>query len=132
MTSSVLYICGILCTLLISLTISFEINDAVLPEDDYYPEYKGLESMSEDSRKDNLLRNILKFLDSKNGQRSNLPNGYLQNIFENNLDSGTRLPIVSKRKVFWQPLGYIPASVRITGNNDKASDNAGPQLFRYG
>ena len=133
MSSSVLYIYMMWFAILISLTMSFEIDDTVLPDDEYYPQYKALDSVSDDARKDNILRNILKFLDSKIGQKTDLQGRFIQKIFDNELDSGARLPIVSKRKVFWQPLGYIPASVRISGNTVKSPfDNSGGQIFRYG
>ncbi|VDI05882.1 Hypothetical predicted protein [Mytilus galloprovincialis] len=134
MSTSVWYICGVLCALVISLTLSFEIDDTVLSDDEYYPQYKAVDTVSDDSRKENVLAKILKYLDTKNAQRSALQDSYVQKIFENDMDSGARLPIISKRKVFWQPLGYIPASVRISGNSGKSQsdDNTGGQLFRYG
>ncbi|OWF39961.1 uncharacterized protein LOC110464430 [Mizuhopecten yessoensis] len=41
---------------------------------------------------------------------------------------------MDKRKVFWQPLGYVPASMRMSPNNKhKASQkDVGRKGFRYG
>lgn len=43
-------------------------------------------------------------------------------------------PIVDKRKVFWQPLGYLPPGSRkvYTDSNSGSSSNSGGQVFRYG
>lgn len=45
------------------------------------------------------------------------------------------MPLTRKRKVFWQPLGYLPASARI-GNQGSSSgaakDKNGSSIFRYG
>ncbi|KAL5012480.1 hypothetical protein ScPMuIL_011031 [Solemya velum] len=40
-----------------------------------------------------------------------------------------------KRKVFWQPLGYVPAAMRMTGGPAGQAGNQGAQggqIFRYG
>ncbi|VDI05883.1 Hypothetical predicted protein, partial [Mytilus galloprovincialis] len=94
MSTSVWYICGVLCALVISLTLSFEIDDTVLSDDEYYPQYKAVDTVSDDSRKENVLAKILKYLDTKNAQRSALQDSYVQKIFENDMDSGARLPII--------------------------------------
>nr|AJF48838.1 hypothetical protein c45042 [Pinctada margaritifera] len=43
---------------------------------------------------------------------------------------------VSKRKVFWQPLGYVPASLRMNGGSreqsGESSSRAGGNILRYG
>ncbi|XP_060064241.1 uncharacterized protein LOC132544637 [Ylistrum balloti] len=41
---------------------------------------------------------------------------------------------MDKRKVFWQPLGYVPASMRMSSNNkhQSSSKDAGRKGFRYG
>jgi len=45
-----------------------------------------------------------------------------------------RMPVVDKRKVFWQPLGYLPpGSVHVnTNSNSGSSSNSRGQVFRYG
>lgn len=128
-STSLLYICWILCALSISLTVAFDIDDSVLSDNEIYP---AIDDLLEDSKDDNLLTKILKYIDIKNGH-SVESNGFSQKLYGNYLDQNPQFPVVNKRKVFWQPLGYIPASVRGTGSaKSQSSDNNGGQLFRYG
>lgn len=38
----------------------------------------------------------------------------------------------SKRKVFWQPLGYLPAGASVSAESGSSSNNGKGNLFRYG
>lgn len=38
----------------------------------------------------------------------------------------------SKRKVFWQPLGYLPAGASLSAESGSSSNNGKGNLFRYG
>lgn len=71
-------------------------------------------------------------------------NDYIESKLENGPSYGLDMPksaarssvkrIVDKRKVFWQPLGYLPPGSRQvnSGTNTGYSDKNRGQVFRYG
>lgn len=58
-------------------------------------------------------------------------------MYSGGVDSSAASPAMFKRKMFWQPLGYMSASARrqnlSKGNNQMgANSDSGSSLFRYG
>lgn len=128
-STSLLYIIWILCVVSVSFTFSFDSDDSVLSDNEIY---SAIDALLQDTKDEHLLSRILKYIESKNGN-SLESNGLSQKMYDNYLEEKSRFPVVNKRKVFWQPLGYIPASVRGSGHSSsQSSDNNGGQLFRYG
>lgn len=65
---------------------------------------------------------------------------YLRDVLGEINDSYTsknnRMSSITKRKVFWQPLGYVPAALRKAGNKGQSSGSSGSSqtsnILRYG
>ena len=91
---------------------------------------------------DDVLFKLLNRIISKNLHRSRQP--YLDDGFDGSSNfqpniyrPSKRVPanyMKQKRKVFWQPLGYLPPGVNIPGqqNSHATAGGSRSQVFRYG
>ncbi|KAK3087590.1 hypothetical protein FSP39_007914 [Pinctada imbricata] len=127
-------------SLCVTMTLGKSLSEAFRGEWKQDRPSRMLSIISNQERAMDLIRSLIRMTEDKNKRFYLEDEDYdpsleseedkMKNIVSEDVKS------VSKRKVFWQPLGYVPASLRMTGGSreqsGESSNHAGGNILRYG